>query len=259
MSVEFVQEKVAVAERHERLFLINTYVDNVTMDEAVQIAEKSVSEKKPIYQISINANKMNLMQKDPELRSIINASGLNNADGTSVLWAAKLFGHPIKEKVTGCDLFQNLVRLSAEKGYRVYFLGAKEESVKRAVENLCETYPSLEVAGYRNGYFTEEQESEIVDEIAASKADFLFAALSSPKQEYFLHRYWDRLNVGYAMGVGGSFDVVAGMVKRAPQWMIDHSLEWLYRFCKEPKKRFYSCLVSPAKFVLLVLRTKIFH
>ena len=257
--MDSVREKTAVVERHKRLYLVNTYVDDVTMDESVQIAEEAVIQKKPIFQISINANKINLIQKNPELRSIINESGLNNADGTSVLWAAKLFGHSIKEKVAGCDLFQNLVRLSAEKGYRVYFLGAKEETVKRMVEVLCERYPSLTVAGYRNGYFSEQQEPQIVDEIAAAKPDFLFAALSSPKQEYFLHRYWDRLGVGYAMGVGGSFDVVAGTVKRAPQWMIDHSLEWLYRFCREPKKRFYSCLVSPAKFVLLVLRTKLFH
>lgn len=239
-----------------RYKIMNTYVNVVSMDETIRRVEKIIEKGKPTQHVVINASKVNLMEDDPELRRIVNSCPLINADGASIVWAAKKFGVPLKERVTGCDLFQELVRVASEKGYKIYLFGAKEEVVTKVKAIYEEQYPGIQIVGYRNGYFTEADESEIVKNMAESGADMMFVAFSSPKKEYWVNKYIDQLNIPFVMGVGGSFDIVAGVTERAPKWWQDHGLEWLYRFIQEPRRMWRRYIIGNAKFVGLTYKYK---
>ena len=226
------------------------------MDETVRRVEEIIKNGVPTQHVVINASKVNLMEKDPELRKIVNGCPLINADGASILWAAKKLGVPLKERVTGIDLFLRLVKLANEKGYKIYLFGAKEEVVKKVKGIFEAQYPNLQIVGYRNGYFSEQDEKQIVADMANSGADMMFVAFSSPKKEYWVNKYLKKLNIPFVMGVGGSFDVVAGVTDRAPKWMQDHSLEWFYRFIQEPRRMWKRYIVGNAKFVSLTYKYK---
>lgn len=237
-----------------RFPILNTYVNALSMDETVNRVEKMIQVGKPVQHVVINASKVNLMEKDAELRKIVNDCPLINADGASILWAAKKLGIPLTERVTGIDLFHRLIQKAEEKGYRVYLFGAREEVVGEVRRILTEKHPHLIIAGTRNGYFTEEDEPQIVADIAASRADMLFVAFSSPKKEYWVHKYLEQLHVPFVMGVGGTFDVVAGVTKRAPEWMQRHGLEWFYRFIQEPRRMWRRYILGNCQFVRLTYR-----
>lgn len=239
-----------------RYALMNTYVNALSMDETVEAVEKIIAAGKPTQHVVINALKVNLMRKDEVLRRIVNDCPLINADGASIVYAAKMLGVPVRERVTGFDLFLRLVEVAAEKGYRIYLFGAKEEVVNRVKEIFLEKYPALQIVGTRNGYFTEKDEPQIVADMASSGADMMFVAFSSPKKEYWIHKYLEQLNIPFVMGVGGSFDVVAGVTDRAPKWMQDHGLEWFYRFIQEPGRLWKRYLVGNVSFVLYMLSWK---
>ncbi|MEZ4859403.1 MAG: WecB/TagA/CpsF family glycosyltransferase [Flavobacteriaceae bacterium] len=196
---------------------------------------------------------------DAKMRNCVsvNESDLINADGQAVVWASKILGKPLKERVAGIDLMENLVELAAEKNYKIFLFGAKEEIVTKVVSIFEEKHGNPLIAGYRNGYFTKAQEPEIAKQIATSGAQLLFVAISSPTKENFLYNYKEELkSVNFIMGVGGSFDVVAGLTKRAPLWMQKGGLEWFYRFIQEPKRMWKRYLVGNSKFIGLVLKEK---
>lgn len=239
-----------------RYKIMNTYVNVVSMDETIRRVEKIIEKGKPTQHVVINASKVNLMENDPELRRIVNSCPLINADGASIVWAAKKLGVPLKERVTGCDLFQELVKVASEKGYKIYLFGAKEEVVTKVKAIYEEQYPGIQIVGYRNGYFTEADEPEIVKNMAESGADMMFVAFSSPKKEYWVNKYLEQLNIPFVMGVGGSFDIVAGVTERAPKWFQDHGLEWFYRFIQEPRRMWKRYIIGNAKFVGLTYKFK---
>ena len=234
---------------NNRFRILNTYVNAVSMDQTVAEVEKIIERGEPTQHVVINASKVNLMNEDPKLREIVNSCPLINADGASIVWAAKKFGIPLKERVTGIDLFQNLVKIAAEKKYKIFLFGAKEEVVKKVKDTFEREYPSLQIVGYRNGYFKEEDERDIVEEMASSGADMMFVAFSSPKKEYWVNKYLHELNIPFVMGVGGSFDVVAGVTDRAPKWMQDHGMEWFYRFIQEPRRLWSRYIIGNSRFV----------
>lgn len=236
--------------------ILNTYVNAISLDETVDEIEKIIEKGVPTQHVVINASKVNLMEADPELASIVNECPLINADGASIVWAARKLGVPLAERVTGIDLFQRLVGLASEKGYRIYLFGAKEEVVTRVKAIFEERYPGIQIVGYRNGYFTEDDEPQIVSDMAASGADMMFVAFSSPKKEYWVHKYIDQIGIPFVMGVGGSFDVVAGVTDRAPTWMQEHGLEWFYRFIQEPGRLWKRYIIGNLKFVALTYRYK---
>lgn len=250
-----MRETVA-KKKSTRYKIMNTYVNAVSMDETIRRVEKIIENGKPIQHVVINASKVNLMEDDPELRRIVNSCPLINADGASIVWAAKKLGVPLKERVTGCDLFQELVRVASVKGYKIYLFGAKEEVVTKVKAIYEEQYPGIQIVGYRNGYFTEADEPEIVKNMAESGADMMFVAFSSPKKEYWVNKYIDQLNIPFVMGVGGSFDIVAGVTERAPKWWQDHGLEWFYRFIQEPRRMWKRYIIGNAKFVGLTYKYK---
>lgn len=244
-------ERKTAPNRHE---ILGTYVNALTMDETVDEVERIVDAGVPTQHVVINASKVNLMEGDPELREIVNACPLINADGASIVWAAHVLGVPLRERVTGIDLFLRLVELAPRKGWGIYLFGAKEEVVQKVRSILEERCPGIRIVGCRNGYFTEADEPAIVADMASSGADLMFVAFSSPKKEYWVHKYLDQIGIPFVMGVGGSFDVVAGITARAPAWMQRCGLEWLYRFLQEPGRLWRRYVVGNARFVALVLR-----
>lgn len=227
------------------------------MQETLAIVDNTISKGEQLHHVVVNAGKIVAMQSDMQLRQSVNESDLINADGQAVVWASKILGKPLKERVAGIDLMVNLIELAHKKNYKVFFFGAKEEVVKTVVDNYSKTYSPNIIAGYRNGYFKKEEEQDIAREIANSGANMLFVAISSPTKENFLYDNKTLLDkVNFIMGVGGSFDVVSGKVKRAPIWMQDSGLEWFYRFSQEPKRMWKRYLVGNSKFIGLVLNEK---
>ena len=175
--------------------------------------------------------------KTPQLRRIINEeAAIVTPDGVGLIYASKLKGDPIQEKVAGIDFAHSAIELCAQLGRSVYLLGSKPGVAEAAAANLEKEIPGLKIAGFRDGYFLEDEEPSIVAEINESGADFLCVALGSPKQEYFVIKHRDALKVKAAAGLGGSLDIWSGQLNRAPQFYIDHGLEWLYRMIQEPKR-----------------------
>jgi len=196
--------------------------------------------------------------KDKELFESVLACDIINADGQSIVWAARFLGKKLPCRVAGVDLMQELVKLSAKRGYKCFFLGAKEEVVKKVVERYTNEYGPGIIAGYRNGYFRHEEEPEVARQIADSGAQLLFVAITSPKKEKFLYNYENILRkVNFTMGVGGTFDIIAGLTKRAPKWVQNMGMEWFVRLAQEPGRMWKRYLVGNATFVYLVVRERI--
>lgn len=225
------------------------------MNESLDFIEANIIKKKIFMQhIVVNAAKIVHAQKDEELRNAINNSDLVNIDGKPVVWALKLLGHKVPEKVSGVDLFIKLIELAQEKGYKPYFLGAKKEVLDQMINVIKEKYPEVKIAGYRDGYFKNEDEQAIADEIKNSGTDMLFLGITSPKKELFLDKYTGYMCVPFSMGVGGSFDILSGKTKRAPVWMQNCGLEWFYRFLQEPGRMWKRYLVTNTLFIILVIK-----
>jgi len=241
--------------KRKRIYILNCPIDALTMQETLELIDSAIKENKHLHQVVVNAAKLVKMQKDKDLyESVINAD-IINADGMAVVWASKLLGQPLPERIAGIDLMQELVKLAYMQGYKIFFFGAKEEVVRKVVERYSKEYSPKIVAGYRNGYYSDEEEPLIARQIADSGANILFVAISSPKKEKFLYRYREVLkNINFIMGVGGSFDVIAGKVKRAPLWMQKAGLEWFYRLIQEPKRMWKRYLVTNTLFVWLVCK-----
>lgn len=242
---------------NNRIQLLGTPVDNLTMQETLDLINEVIARKQHIHHTVVNAGKIVAMHENPELRESVISADVINADGQAVVWASKLFGQPLKERVAGIDLMERLVELAYQKGYKLFFFGAKEEVIKKLVDKYAQQYSPDIIAGYRNGYFNKQDERGIAQQIAESKANILFVAITSPIKENFLYQNKDILkDVNFIMGVGGSFDVIAGYVNRAPLWMQKAGLEWLYRVYQEPKRMFKRYLVGNTKFLQLTWKYK---
>ena len=214
--------------------ILGVKVDNATMDEAVSTLSGWLGDGQAHIVVTPNAEILLMCENDAELRAAIDKASFVSADGVGVLKAAQILGTPLKEKVAGCDLGLNLLKEAAKKDKGVFLFGSKPGVAELAAKNLCENIPGLRVCGVRNGYFKPEDVDGIVDEINESGADILWVCLGAPKQEKWMADNAGRLRVSVMMGLGGSIDVYAGTVKRAPRWMIKLKLEWLYRLVKEP-------------------------
>lgn len=227
------------------------------MQETLALVEEKIRAGEQLHHVVVNAGKIVSMQKDKELRNSVEQSHIINADGQSVVWASKFLGKPLKERVAGIDFMANLVEMAHKNKYKIFLFGAKEEVVKTVVDKYSEIYSPEIIAGYRNGYFSLSEEEEIAHQIANSGTQMLFVAITSPIKENFLYRHREILkDVNLIMGVGGSFDVVAGKTKRAPAWMQKAGLEWFYRFAQEPRRMWKRYLVGNSKFILLVLKER---
>jgi len=238
----------------ERIEMMGCHIDNLSMEETLARVESFIQSGKPHQHVVVNVDKIIKANRDAELREIINNCALVNVDGMPVVWASRLLGKPLKERVAGVDLFEALMQRSAQRGWRVFFLGAREDVVS-GVRSLYENkYPALVIAGHRNGYWKPEEEKSVVEHIKANRPDLLFVAISSPKKEQFLGKYQAEMQIPFAMGVGGTFDVVVGKVKRAPLWMQRSGFEWFYRFLQEPRRMFKRYFIDDMYFFWLLAR-----
>lgn len=232
-------------------------INRLTMVETIARIDESIQSNSRINHVVVNAGKVVSMQKDRQLFESVCSCDLINADGQSIVWAARLLGKYLPERVAGADLMPRLVELAYEKGYKCFFLGAKEDVVKRVVEIYTGKYGPGIVAGYRNGYFCKKEEAEVANQIVNSGAQLLFVAITSPRKENFMYEYRDVLSkVNFTMGVGGTFDVIAGETKRAPLWMQNIGMEWFYRFLQEPGRMWKRYLIGNTKFIWLVVKEK---
>lgn len=228
-------------------------VDKIGLDDTLEHCERFIRTRVPHQIVVVNVAKLVKAKTDRALRRIINEADLVGADGVPLVWISKILGDPIPGRVNGTDLMERLVKRAAERGHSIYFLGAKPEVVEKVVRIYRTKYPALKVAGYRDGYFKPEEEDQVADEIRESRADIIFLAFGSPKKEIFVRKYLYRMGVPVVHGVGGSFDVVAGVTRRAPVWMQNWGLEWLFRLVQEPGRMWKRYLLTNAGFALLLV------
>ena len=226
--------------------ILGVKVDSLTMAEAVKAVEGYVAAKKNVLIATANAEMIMRATHDAELKNILNNAALVVPDGAGTVWAAHHLGHAMPERVAGYDLAQELMK----KKHRFFFFGSAPGIAEKAKEKAQKLYPGIEIVGTRNGFFTASDEVQIIKEIKAAKPDILLVALGVPKQEKWLAKHLKELQVPVAIGVGGTLDVMAGAVKRAPLWMQKAKLEWLFRGLLQPKRA--GRLLALPKFVLRV-------
>ena len=230
--------------------ILGVQVDSLTMAEAVGKAEQFMEERACALIATANAEMIMRATHDKELKEILNAAALVVPDGAGTVWAAHHLGYQMPERVAGYDLAQELMRLAPARKRRIYFFGSAPGVADKAKKKAEELYPGIEIVGTRNGYFKEADEPAIISDIKTQKPDLLLAALGVPKQEKWLHAHKEELGVPLSIGVGGTLDVMAGVMKRAPRWMQKAKLEWLFRGILQPKRA--GRLLALPKFVLKV-------
>lgn len=248
---------MTLLEERETVDVLGCRIDSMDMETTVRRAQQAIEQGEFVQHVCINAAKLVAMQEDPELREIVEQCGMVNADGQAVVWASRVLGNPLPGRVAGVDLMFELFKLSADRGYRPYILGASEAVLEQAVAELKDRYPALELAGYHHGYFKPEEQARIAAEIRDSRADILFVAISSPMKERFLGTYGTSMGVPFVMGVGGAIDIVAGITRRAPAIWQKTGMEWAYRLLQEPRRMFKRYAVSNYKFIALLVRARL--
>lgn len=237
----------------DEIIFFNQCIHPWTMLKTIEVISKRINAGKFTQHVVVNVAKLVNMRKNPELRRSVAECDIINVDGMGVVWGARLCGHDIPERVAGIDLLLQLLEVAKKESIPVYFLGARQQVIEKLVQAVKKRFPGLPVAGYHHGYFWDNEQA-VVDEIAASGARMLFVAISSPKKENFINTWKDRLGVSFVMGVGGSFDVVAGFTRRAPLWMQKAGLEWFYRFLQEPRRMWKRYLVTNSIFAWMLVK-----
>lgn len=236
-----------------RIKFMNTDIDNLTMAETLNEIDKLIQKKNCSYVVTPNVDHIVRLEKDEELQKVYKNASLILTDGKPLIWISKWYKTPIKEKISGSDLFPRVCQLAANKNYTMYLLGAAEGVADTAARNLMKKYPGLNIVGTYSppfGFEKNEQEmNKIKTQIQDVHPDILIVGLGCPKQEKFMYYHCKELGVPISFGLGGSIDFEAGNIKRAPKWMSNHGLEWLYRFSKEPKRLFKRYFVDDLKII----------
>ncbi len=243
---------------HAKIRFMNIEIDNLSMGEAVDAIDALIERNSPSFVVTPNADHLVLLEKNVELQQAYAHADLCLADGMPVIWAAKLYRTPIKEKVSGADLFPQLCARAAQKKYKMFFLGAKDGVAEIAAQKLRSQYPDLQIVGTYAPPMHFEEDSEEMQKVTRmildAKPHILVVALGCPKQEILMDKYRDVFRVPVSIGVGGTLNFVAGTVKRAPKWMSNHGLEWLYRMRQEPRRLFKRYVLRDWHFFRLFLK-----
>jgi N-acetylglucosaminyldiphosphoundecaprenol N-acetyl-beta-D-mannosaminyltransferase len=229
-------------------------LDALTLAETVDAIDHEIAARRFCQYTAVNAAKLVKLQNDSALSAAVAGSELVTADGQAVVWAARLLGEPVPERVTGIDLMDALLDRAQLAGYCVYVLGARPETLSAALLRIRMRYPRLRIAGSQHGYFSPREEAEVVERIRTAAPEMLFVALETPAKELFLARNRERLGVPFVMGVGGAIDVFAGARKRAPRLLQQLGLEWLFRLAQDPRRMARRYVVGNTHFTWLVLR-----
>jgi len=238
----------------ERIRIAGCPVDVCSAETAVAELCRRINSRIQTHVVFVNAAKVVQYHRDPNLREVIEHADLLLADGMPIVWLSHIRGVPLPERVAGVDLMEKMIAVAAHQGYRVFLLGSKPQVVARTAACFQSKYPGLRLAGYRDGYFVPSEEEQVCAQIRASQADLVLVAMSTPQKEIWGARHLHRLDVSVCQGVGGGFDVVAGVNKRAPQWMQTIGLEWVYRLLQEPSRMWKRYLFSNTLFILFSIR-----
>lgn len=236
-----------------RVSLFDTPVDILTMDETLNRAITAMETRTRCQHVALNVAKLVNARTDRELDQDVRDSDIVGIDGMGIVLALKLAGHEVPERVAGVDLFERLMAVSADKGFRPYLLGATQEVLERTQAELLRRHPTLQFAGAQHGYFKPEEDGRIAEAVRDSRADCLFIAMPTPRKERFMRAFRDTMGVPFLMGVGGTFDVVAGHVQRAPEIYQKMGMEWLYRMMQEPRRMFWRYARTNAIFFTMLL------
>jgi len=237
------------------LTFLGVRVHNVDSAEALVILDALIRERAPHQVVTVNPEFVMAARRVPEFRDVLNRAALALPDGIGLLLAARIQGGRLKERVTGVDTVTRVAALAAQRGYRLFLLGAAPGIAKETARRLVEANPGLQVAGTHSGSPAPEEEDEIVSRIRAAAPDVLFVAYGAPKQDIWIARNLGRLSVPVAMGIGGAFDFISGRAKRAPAWMQRTGLEWLHRLVRQPWR--WKRMLALPQFLLLVVGERI--
>ena len=239
-----------------RIKLLGCPLDIATMEETLINIENSIENNVFTQHSVVNVAKLVNMRSDNDLRDSVSACDIINIDGMGIVLGARFLGFKVNERVAGIDLFYKLLELSEKKNYPVFLLGAEEEVLNKTITEIKNIYKDIKLSGFHHGYFWDEEES-VVKQIRDSGAKLLFVAITSPKKENFINKWHKELGVSFVMGVGGTFDIVAGKTSRAPKWMQERGLEWLFRLLQEPERMWKRYLVTNTKFAFLLIKESI--
>ncbi|MDF5727359.1 MAG: WecB/TagA/CpsF family glycosyltransferase [Rhizonema sp. PD38] len=237
-----------------RIQILNSAFDPMTTEETVEWAVRLIKEGQRGYICTVNVAILMMMSSNPRLAKFVEKASLIVADGQPIVWASRWLKLPLPQRVTGVELIDEIAAKAEREELLIYLLGATSDAIKTAASNLQDKYPKLKICGVANGYFSQAQASERVEAIRQSGAQILFVGMGVPRQEYFLEENWLELGVNLAIGVGGSFEIFAGTKKRAPLWMQEVGLEWLYRLLQEPGRLWKRYLVTNSRFIYELLR-----
>lgn len=239
-----------------RVEFMNTYIDNITMDEAIHYIEGCIKNKIIGQVITPNVDQIVRIERDSYFKEICDNSELLLVDGHPLIWTAKLYGRPFKEKICGSDLVPKLCEVSAKKGYAVFLLGAAPGVAQQAADNLKKIYPALKIAGVYSppiGFEKDEDEINRINEMLKnSSADLLFVGMGVPKQDIFIYENKDKYKIPMSFSIGGTIDFIAGKQKRAPKWIRKIGFEWFYRLIRDPQRMFKRYVIDDSKFFSLV-------
>ncbi len=242
--------------------LLNTYVNNVSMNETIQEIERLIAQDEKSYVVPINVDVVIKMEHDSYLREIVDKADLVLVDGKPLIWVSQIYKMPIKQKISGSDLVPLLCETAATKGYSIYILGGKDGVADKAKKKIIQQWPNINIVGTYAppfGFEKDEKElNEINERIAKAKPDILIVCFGCPKQEKYIYENIRHYNAKVSICAGATVDFLAGNVKRAPKWMSEHGLEWFYRFLQEPRRLFKRYFIDDLKIIRLVLKYKPF-
>lgn len=242
----------------ERVNILGCEFDAWSTRQTLQHIEELIQQDRQAYLCTVNVAILMMMRDDPRLAEFIRASKMVVADGQPLIWTSRYIKQPLPERVTGVDLVFDLAALAEQNQWGVYLLGATQEVVSSVAGRLQRSNPNLTISGYSDGYFDAEGAGQRAEQIRASGAKILIVAMGVPRQEYFIQEHWENFGVNFAIGVGGSFDVIAGITKRAPLWMQKAGLEWLYRTCQEPRRLLKRYVTTNSRFIYLFIKDIVF-
>jgi len=238
----------------KRVSVLGCPLTKLSLGECVALTDEFIGSKKPHYIAVVNVAKLIRMRDDSVLNESVSRADVIGADGVPLVWASRLLGEPLPGRVNGTDLMYRLLERASEKKYRIFFFGAKEDVLEKVLETVRISYPGVRIAGSHHGYFSTHEEASIVKEIRDSSADILLIGFSTPKKELWVKQYLSAMGVPVVHGVGGSFDVLAGVIPRAPLWMQRNGLEWLFRLLQEPGRMWRRYLVTNTRFIILLMK-----
>lgn len=242
----------------QRVRILNGQFDPLTLPQTVDAIFNLLKTGQRGWLCTINVAILMMMRTDPRLQSFADRASISVADGQPLVWSAPWFDGRLPERVTGVDLVDAVCERAAQEGKKVFLLGATDDIVTKVAARLRERNPALDIS-FSNGYFSKDEASVRADLVGQSGADILFVAMGVPRQEHFIEEQWERLQVGMAIGVGGTFDVLAGLRTRAPAWVQNIGMEWLFRLLQEPRRLFVRYLTTNSRFLWLVLRALTGH